>query len=73
MMVNDLVAHIRSGFWTREVKAITDALSDLQSIILKIMVHSTKVRMQNAELKNQVEELKEKTMLRKDQHQNFQQ
>ena len=49
--LNELVAHIRSGFRTRKVKATADALSELQSIILELMVDRTKVRKQNTELK----------------------
>ena len=56
--LNELVAHIRSGFRTREVKAATDVLSELQSTLLELMVERTKIRTQNTELKKQLTENK---------------
>ena len=59
--LNELVASIRSGFRTREVKTATDALSELQCIILQLMVDWTRVRTQNKELKTQITELQTKS------------
>ena len=59
--LNELVASIRSGFRTREVKTATDALSELQCIILQLMVDWTRVRTQNKELKTQITGLQTKS------------